>query len=192
MLLLENEFDQTEKTRGEAAMHAETMIDHLGADGPDPAISDDLQLFGQFVGAWDLEWYGTDHRGNAIRVKGELYFGWILEGRAVQDIWRVPLDSEDARRMRGFHGTTIRFYDRQLGAWHSTWIDPLNGRVRRFIGRPLGNSIVLEGMDEEPRERWSFRDITPDRFTWRGEESTDGGRTWVLIDEMAATRRTTR
>jgi hypothetical protein len=67
------------------------MIEELGALGPEPAAAETLHLFGQFVGAWDLKWHGKDHRGNAIAVRGELYVGWILDGRAVQDIWRVPL-----------------------------------------------------------------------------------------------------
>jgi len=93
--------------------------------------------------------------------------------------------------MRAFHGTTIRFYDSQIGAWRSTWIDPLNGRVRRFIGRSEAGIIVLDGLDEDPKERWSFRDITPDSFLWRGESSTDGGRSWSIEDEMLARRRAT-
>lgn len=90
--------------------------------------------------------------------------------------------------MRAFQGTTIRFCDPRIEAWRSTWLDPLNGRVRRSIGRSTGDSIVLDGLDEDPQERWSFRDITPNSFTWRGEESIDGGQTWVLNDEMYATR----
>ena len=148
-----------------------------------------LQLFGQFIGVWDLEWRGLDHAGSPIVVRGELHFGWILDGRAVQDVWRVPVDGSDAARMRAFHGTTIRFYDPQIDAWRSTWLDPLNGRVRRFIGRPVGHTIVLEGLDEDPKERWTFRDITNDSFVWRGERSTDGGRTWTIEDEMYARRR---
>ena len=62
--------------------------------------------------------------------------------------------------LRPFYGTTLRFYDPAIGAWRSTWIDPLNGRVRRFIGRPEGGDIVLDGLDDDPAERWGFRDIS--------------------------------
>jgi hypothetical protein len=165
------------------------MIERLGADGPLPELADQLDLFGRFVGAWDLEWHGTDLAGAPIVVPGELHFGWILGGAAVQDIWRVPLDPADLRRMRAFHGTTIRFYDSQIGAWRSTWVDPLNGRVRRFIGRVENGVIVLDGLDEDPRERWSFRDITRDSFLWRAETSTDAGRSWFVEEEMFARRR---
>ena len=165
-----------------------TAIDSLAAAlhaaGPSGPLSEKLGLFGQFVGAWDLECHGKDHDGHDIVVPGELHFGWVLGGRAVQDIWRVPVDPADAPAMRGFHGTTIRFYDPAIDAWRSTWLDPLNCSVRRFIGRPVNGGIVLEGLDEDPRERWSFRDITADTFRWIGELSRDGGRTWVLDEEI--------
>jgi hypothetical protein len=164
------------------------MIDRLGADGPRPDLADQLDLFGRLVGAWDLEWHGRDLAGAPIVVSGELHVGWILGGAAVQDVWCVPLDS-DSRNMRAFHGTTIRFYDSHIAAWRSTWIDPLNGRVRRFIGRTEDGIIVLDGIDDDPKERWTFRDITPDGFLWRGEASTDDGRTWFIEDEMLARRR---
>ena len=165
------------------------MIDRLRAEGPLPDLAEQLQLFGRFVGAWDLEWHGRDLGGAPIVVSGELHFDWILGGTAVQDVWRVPLDPADSRHMRAFHGTTIRFYDSHIGAWRSTWIDRLNGRVRRFIGRTEGGIIILDGLDEDPKERWSFRDITPYSFLWRGESSTDGGRSWFTEDEMLAHRR---
>jgi hypothetical protein len=165
------------------------MFDRLRADGPRPDLADQLDLFGRFVGAWDLEWHGRDLAGAPIVVSGELHFGWILGGAAVQDVWRVPLDPAEGRHMRAFHGTTIRFYDSRIGAWRSTWIDPLNGRVRRFVGRTEGGIIVLDGLDEDPKERWSFRDISSNSFLWRGESSTDGGRTWFVEDEMMARRR---
>jgi len=169
-------------------MDRKTMIGELGADGPDPATAKPLDLFGQFVGAWELEWRGKDRAGALVSVRGELHVGWVLDGRAIQDIWRVPLDPLDAGLMRAFHGTTIRFYNPRIEAWRSTRLDPLNGRVRRFIGRSIGDSILLDGLDQDPQERWSFRDITSNSFRWRGEESIDGGETWVLNDEMYATR----
>lgn len=40
--------------------------------------------------------------------------------------------------------------------------------------------------------RWRFTDIGPDSFTWQGQASHDGGRTWVLEEQMRATRRRSR
>lgn len=35
----------------------------LHAPGPHPARAEHLNLFGRFVGAWDVEWHGTDSHG---------------------------------------------------------------------------------------------------------------------------------
>jgi hypothetical protein len=52
------------------------------AEGPDPAVADRLQLFGQFVGNWDL--VVTTHRpvGSSETISAEWHFAWALGGRA--------------------------------------------------------------------------------------------------------------
>jgi hypothetical protein len=155
--------------------------------GPYEPLAEKLNLFGQFVGAWDLVWSGKDADGKDLSTRGLLHFGWILGGRAVQDVWQVPLDPADAPGMRGFYGTTVRFYDPEIDAWRSTWIDPLNGNVLRFIGRQVEGGIILDCIDAQ--ERWSFWDITPCSFRWIGESSHDGGQTWAQYEEMRALRR---
>ena len=52
-----------------------------------------------------------------------------------------------------FHGSTIRFYDPVTDAWRSTWVEPVNGRVRRFTGRPAGDDILLASDEDDPRLR---------------------------------------
>jgi hypothetical protein len=161
----------------------------LHSAGPYPGQAEQLNLFGRFIGAWDIDWHGTDREGRPASMAGELHFGWVLGGRAVQDVWKVPASGPPPAGLRPFYGTTMRFYDPAIGAWRSTWIDPLNGRVRRFIGRPEGADIVLEGLDDDPPERWGFRDISEDSFRWTGEVSGDGRRTWHLDEQMFIRRR---
>ncbi|MGH3302053.1 MAG: hypothetical protein ACRDOK_10305 [Streptosporangiaceae bacterium] len=93
-------------------------------------------------------------------------FGWILGGTAIPDVWKGPASGQAPGTLRPFHGTTVRFYDPSIAARRSTWIDPVNGRVRRFLGRAVGDDIVLDGLDDDPPERWSFRDIVADSFRW--------------------------
>lgn len=161
---------------------------HARVESPPPA---ELMTFGQFIGSWDLRWYGTDD-GRAVEAVGELHFGWVLGGRAVQDVWIVPGPGEAGHGVppRAFHGSTIRFYDAALGAWRSTWVEPVNGRVRKFIGRPDGDDINLVSLDEQPLLRWRFTEVRAESFTWLGEFSTDEARTWQLEERMVATRRT--
>jgi hypothetical protein len=170
-------------------------LDHGLAEAlhvPRPAAehNDKLMLFGQFIGSWSIDWSGLDNDGNPARTKGELHFGWVLGGRAVQDVWIVPgrHETAHAQPLRAFHGTTVRFYDPAIDAWRSTWIDPVNARVRRFIGRPVDGEIVLLSNDEDPWLRWRFTEITERSVRWCGEISHDRGTTWAFEDDMRLTR----
>ncbi len=88
-----------------------------------------------------------DYRPDGVKTTrhGEWQFGWILEGRAIQDVWMVPAP-EAHRRGEPWtgYGTTIRVYDPHLGAWRVTWNGVLTGTVMHFIARQQGGEIVLE------------------------------------------------
>ncbi len=178
-------------TETDSARAGNGLIEALHVPGPAGPHADELGLFGQFVGSWTVEWAGRTTDGNPVTMIGELHFGWVLGGRAVQDTWIVPGRGQpgEGEPPLAFHGSTIRFYDAAIGAWRSTWVEPVNGRVRRFIGRPTGDEIVLMSGEDDPQLRWRFTDIEPASFRWRGELSRDGGATWELEEEMHATRR---
>src|SRR5262249_38703454 len=146
-------------------------------------------LFGQFVGSWDLDITNMPPGGPKTEVKGEVHFAWSLEGRAVVDVWIAPRRSLREGDPPGFYGTTVRFYDPAIDAWRSTWVGPGDGVVMAFIGRQIGNEIVLEGeFTPGAVSRWTFSEITPTTFRWRQIESMDSGETWMTTQEMAARR----
>jgi hypothetical protein len=173
-------------------MTSTAMLAALGADGPHPALADQLHLFGQFVGSWDVDI--TYHRPDGTRydVEGEWHFGWVLEGRAIQDVWIAP--RRELRNKPGLelgdYGTTLRFYDPALGAWRSTWIGPYKGYVMPFIARPVGAEIVLEGSFAPGQTtRWIFSAITPSTFKWRHVDRVDASGAELLRQTMDARRR---
>ena len=166
------------------------MLDVLGAAGPDPAYETELQTFGRFVGSWDLECTEYAADGTTTTLPGEWHFGWVLDGRAVQDVWILP--SRRARAQGDGEpvewGTAVRFYDPALGAWRVNWSGPGRGRSHAFIARERDGEIVLEGGDDDARLRWTFSEITADTFHWRNEILEPGG-DWRLQQEMRVRRR---
>jgi hypothetical protein len=164
----------------------------LHADGPHPEHAEALSLYGRFVGNWDAEItaYGPDRATYA--APGAIHFGWVLEGRAVQDIWMAK-PSTGARAVPvigNLFGTTLRVYDPALAAWRISWFDPGRGVIRQQIGRRQGNDIVQEGTTEtDELTRWSFVDITGDSFRWRGEVRSATSVDWQLTLDVRARRR---
>ena len=164
----------------------------LGAQAPAPERGTKMDLYGRFVGSWDLEVTRWMDDGTIRKREGEWHFGWVLEGRAIQDVWIVPRRGQrpgDAVAGQFAYGSTLRIYDPRLDAWRIQWSEPVLGAYLTMIGRAQGQDIVQLGKDEHGNDaRWSFRDITPTSFLWRGEISADGGNTWRKVVEFTAQR----
>jgi hypothetical protein len=166
----------------------------LHADGPAADRAAQMALYGWLVGSWDLDVIEYRDDGSTRRRPGEWHFGWALEGRAIQDVWIVPPRGRregDAVANGNRYGTTLRTYDPRIDAWHIQWTDPVSQTYLTMIGRRDGDDIVQDGTNAAGQNvRWSFREITPDAFRWRGEVSSDRGASFRLIVEFFA-RRTT-
>lgn len=165
---------------------AREMVSRLAAKGPHPAIAERAKLFDRFVGTWEADYAQYAGDGSVSRQAGEVIFGWIIDGHALQDIWIWHPSGTGERRI----GTSIRVFDNKLEAWRVIWISPTESRVVEMRGGAEGERIVLLGTAEDgSRLRWSFNDIRPASFVWRGERSRDNGKTWRLTDEYQMRRR---
>ncbi len=164
------------------------MVAALDAAGPHASLGEEARLFDRFVGGWQTEYETYASDGTVTRGSGEVYFGWIIDGRAMQDIWiGHPKAGSGEER---FVGTSLRFYDGTAGLWKVVWVAPTLGNVITLQGAGVGDRIVLEGLGSDgARLRWSFNEIRPDSFVWRGEVSRDGGKTWRLNQEQHMRRR---
>jgi hypothetical protein len=169
-----------------------SFAEALHSDEPAKALAGKLNLYGRFVGAWTFD--ATRHLddGSVLSGRGEIHFGWVLEGRAIQDVWILPARGTGSPSSLGdwtFHGTTLRVYDPGLDAWHIFWSDPRNQYFSRQLGRAEGDAIVQDGADGTGGlVRWSFSRITEDSFRWLAERSHDNGATWRLEVEFLARR----
>jgi hypothetical protein len=171
--------------------------DVLHSAGPASDRADKLRLYGFLVGRWATDIVAHEDNGTRHEHKGEIHAGWVLEGRALQDVWMIPRRSErkpDAPPKPlavtgSWYGTTLRVYDPGIDAWHILWSDPATQFFARQVGRARGEGIVQEGRHESGALlRWSFSNIKPESFQWLGEVSPDGGASWRRQVEVSARR----
>ena len=138
------------------------------------------ELFGRFVGNWDVSYQTYDKDGKVRRNRGQVTYSWILDGQAIQETWTSDAHLKEPKPF----GTSIIFYDGKRQHWTEVWIYPAQGMTTIVNGGEENGRIVLSGRDEDGAIlRWSFNDIKADSFVWRGEISKDESKTWQLQGE---------
>src|SRR5438874_11800664 len=143
------------------------MIAVLPALGPHPSLGHHADLFGRFVGTWDAGDSFVAEDGSVRHSRGEVLFGWILDGYALQDLVLSnpkPGSSEERKMVTG-----VRFVDPKTDKWTVMFAAPSFAAAVRMEGGAEGDRIVLRDQDDKGALlRWSFNDIRPDSFVWRG------------------------
>jgi hypothetical protein len=164
----------------------------LAASGRAPEIPEGMDVYGWLIGSWELDLVGYDDDSRVIHSTGEAHFAWVLEGRAVQDVFINPRRTErgpDSPMFANWFGTTIRIYDPTINAWRAHWFNPHDGIRAELIGRRHRNQIIQEGnFPDGTPIRWTFSEITDDSFRWRGERLESDKKSWRLQVEFRARR----
>lgn len=170
------------------------ILTDLPAGGPHPEVSEQLMLFGQFVGVWDMDVRFYDNAGRTIfHGPGTWSFGWVLDGRVIQDVLTYAPIDEPALTAAGVRriGTSLRYYHPHTRTWQVVWLGAVTGLIVVLHGGQVGDEIRLASEPEPDGtlNRWTFSTITTGSFLWTGYESNDGGDTWQLRQRMTANRR---
>jgi hypothetical protein len=169
------------------------FIAMLAAPGRSPDIAESQDAYGWLVGGWELE--VLHYRAIDVseqKIRGEAHFQWVLEGRAIQDVWIMPRSSDrrgNSDRVNNMYGTTLRVWDQAIQAWRIRWLNPVSGHEERQTGKKVGNEIVQIGArsDGTPT-RWRFTEVMPNSFRWLGEVLEHNGKIWRLEGEFRACR----
>jgi hypothetical protein len=171
---------------------APALPEALLATGPAADRGAKMMLYGQFVGSWDGTVVVHEVGGGRRESSSEVHFGWVLGGRAVQDVWIAPSrHGRHPAEQDRMYGTTLRVYDPRSDVWHITWIDPVRQAYDRMVGRKVGDDIVQEYRGEQgARCQWLFTEITAASFHWISRDSADEGGSWNVRAEFFLRRRT--
>jgi len=165
----------------------------LGSGSRSPEIPESADAYGWLIGSWELE--VRHYAGVAVAergIQGEAHFAWVVDGRAVQDLWIMPKRSQrtpSLGKTMNMYGTTLRVWDATIQAWRITWSNPAGDHYEQQIGKWSGNDVVQIGtrFNGTPT-RWRFTEITSDSFHWLGEALEADGQTWKLEGEFLAKR----
>jgi len=155
------------------------MTATLQAVKPNPSLGDQANFLARLVGTWDVDYTDYLKDGSTLRRTGEFTIGWIMDGRAIQDVWIVdPWGTHVEREVY----TEVHYFEPKSRTWQAVFVDPQEGSIARLTSTELSKDrYVLVTHDLGGKDtRWSFSDIRPDSFEWRDETSSDGGKTWSL------------
>jgi hypothetical protein len=168
------------------------FVETHAATSRSPDIDSEHDLYGFLIGSWELDVVAYPDDGDVTHSTGEAHAAWALDGRAVQDVFINPERSArapDSPKFGNWYGTTFRYFDPTIRAWRVFWFNPEDGVRAELIGRRRGNEIVQEGhFPDGTPIRWTFSEITPDSYRWRGERLEPGGKTWRLQVQFRARR----
>ncbi|HXY37506.1 MAG TPA: hypothetical protein VEI07_25005 [Planctomycetaceae bacterium] len=191
MLLLCRAVRRIDALQERLAMN-DSMLSALRAAGPSAELTNDDRLYDPLIGSWNVRAVDYLDDGSRRVNTGEWHFAYVLEGRAVQDVWISPPRSDrhaDMPKECNRYGTTLRFFHPARKRWELTWTNPVSGARNVLVARRDGNDIVQEGRaDEGDWMRWVFTEISKNSARWYGETSIDGGKTWKLGAEFSLTR----
>jgi len=152
-------------------------------------LADVDDSFDWLIGSWEMEAVLHDPDGRQHRTQGELHASWVLEGRAIQDLFIFPrrADRSSGVPARGDrYATTIRTFDRKLNAWRVNFINPADDETSaEMIARREEHGIMMEGhLRGGTRIRWRYLAITATSFQYRAERLSSDGRSWQLYLEL--------
>jgi hypothetical protein len=128
------EFFQMSSVSASASRFADVLVSQTHSSQITPSAA---SAYDWLIGDWAADVY--DYENGEKRVsKGEWHFSWVLEGRAIQDVWIVPKREDRNERTPANHnryGTTIRIFDPKIGAWRVFWFNPVTQDRAELIER---------------------------------------------------------
>lgn len=164
------------------------FLDALVAKGPHPSLGRHAETYGRLIGSWAGHYEDRSEDDAVARGRMEVHFAWVLEGRAVQDVWIAPPIAArlEGRKSDGrdTYGSTLRVFDPAIEAWRVVWLNPPTDVRNDLVGRRVGDDIVQTGWFRDRAIKWIFTRMAPDSFIWQAFELEADGATWRPVTQF--------
>lgn len=131
--------------------------------------------FDYLLGDWEF----TSEDKEYGKLRGYWSAIKLAEGQ-ILDEYRVVGDKGETYYVTN----TLRNYNKFLARWELIGSEPGSGLQDFGTGRRVGNEMHIEqtfgaAAGNPSMMRIRYFNIRPDAFSWAGDRSTDGGKTWV-------------
>ncbi len=166
-------------------LEAPLPLPYLLADRPAAGLEADLATFGWLVGSWDVRVRSLGSEDEEP-LTGEWHFGWVLEGRSIEDVLIVSGANGSPRAFN----VSIRTFDHRAGRWWIVRQDALAGEFSISLAWPRDEGISTEGqwrLGDTIPFRSRFFGIAEDAFKFEKEIFVDGS--WQRLQTIDAIRR---
>jgi len=172
-------------------MSLQEMFDALVARGPNSLLAEHAGALASLIGSWTVEVFDAEGDGAKRVSDGEWHFGWVLEGRAIQDVLIVPERQHrtaDLPAKGNRYATSLRMFDPAAAIWRVISVDPVGNICLSMTSREADREIISEGeILAGNRVRFTLFDLTHDAFRAREERLSDGE--WQVTTELRAHRK---
>jgi hypothetical protein len=174
-------------------MTPQAFLEALPSAGPAPELAGTENIFGWLIGSWDIDAVLSGAKDEVQKSQGEVHASWVLEGRAIQDLFIFPrrVDRHSGIPAHGDrYATTIRTYDRSLNVWRINFINPAADETSaQLIARRDGSDIVMDGkLADGTPIRWRYEALTATSFHYSAEKMRPGDKSWHLYLELFGKR----
>ncbi len=156
---------------------------------PEMGAPKEITEMAWIVGTWDVvmksKWDPASE--NWEEAKGTAIYSYCAGGSAIMMVY-------DSQAMgMPFAGFMLETYDRETKMWQAAWTDNFGARISTYTGKKENGKIVLSGEDlfqgMKTITRMTTSNVTPTKFDWTMESSTDGGKTFFTAATAVYTKR---
>lgn len=145
---------------------------------PNPKAPPALSSFAFLIGNWGFEarWKASD--GSVQIFHGTWNGRFILDGYAIADEYTMTGPAGELLVL----GMNVRAFDPQKQVWNIKWLNALSGTWTDLTSEEFGGVKITdqsisysfkEPIADHVYTRATYTNISPDHFTWLGEQSND-------------------
>ncbi len=156
----------------------------LGTAAQKPCSRPEYRQFDFWLGEWE-----------AFSVKGvkagDSKVSLLLDSCTILEEWT----SASVQRGIRFAGKSFNSYNAAQKKWQQYWVDNTGAITQYFNGRLEGDKMILETDNNRVSDstwqlqRMTFYHLGPDKVRQHGENSADGGKTWVTSFDLEYRRK---